>query len=352
MSFTHTRNAAIARSHVQAQQLKGWFMAKAQQIAIIVSALMMSIGILLQYTGVRLVPTWDTLWRLLAAGPVALIVVIFAILVEGMTIITSNGVMEARKTIDKKLKLLDTAKEKHPKGFTEEQYKKDRAKVERMIVLPATLLIVFCGFSFLGGELFWHSLLAFSSDIFIKIVGYILGGCVCVSLIYLETHQELVDSGIDRSISSSHLIYRAMDMDAKGQVLDELSKKRSEKIKTQEFTTIIEEAAIQSLFAPLAETLQNMGDSVNAMQLREFVDGIVQEKQAANALAKGLDLAEKNTDEIPMIAGGKIRKQYKTEQSRKCKEHITKYGHSVVSGDVDKHAEMIGVAANTLRKYL
>lgn len=345
--FQH--NAAIARTHVQAQQLKGWFMAKAQQIAIIVSALMMSIGILLQYTGVKLIPSWDTLWHLVAAGPVAVIVVIFAILVEGMTIITSNGVVEAKKKVDREIKLLDTAKTKHPSAFTEEEYKKKKAWIQAQMALPGTLLFVFCSFSFLGGELFWHALTR-DSDLFIQIIGYILGGVVCISLIYLELHQELVELGVDRSISSSALIYRALDMDAKGQVLDALSKERQAKIKTPEFMTIITEAAEQSLFAPLAETLQNMGDTVGTSQLRDQVRGVIQEREAANMLAKGLQDADKHTDAIPQLSS--VRKKYNTEQARKCKDYIKQYGHSVVSGNPEKHAERIGVSATTLRRYL
>lgn len=349
----HTRNAAIARTYVEAMQLKGWFMAKAQQIAILVSALMMSTGILLQYTGVKLVPSWDTLLRLVAAGPVAVIVIVFAILVEGMTIITSNGVVEARNSTEKKIRALEEAKKKHPKGMTEEEFEKRKTAIERETWLPQALLLLFCGFSFLGGELFWHSLLEGTNDIFIQIIGYVLGGCVCLSLIYLETHAELVNDGIERSISSSHLIYRAMDMDARGQILEELSEERSKKLHTREFRMVIEETAIQSLFAPLAETLQNMGDdSMDAAKLRGFVDGIIQEKQAVNALVSGMQRAEKNTDEIPVVDAGKLRKQYKTEQARKCKEHIQKYGRSVVGNDIEKHAEMVGVSENTLRKYL
>lgn len=347
-----TKNAQIARTHVGAQQLKGWFMAKAQQIAIIVSALMMSVGILLQYTGIKLVPSWDVLFRLLAAGPVAVIVVVFAILVEGMTIITSNGVVEARKKVDREVKLLEHAKAKHPQAFTQKEYEKKKFWIEAQMGLPCSLLLLFCGFSFLGGELFWNALLADNHDLFIKVIGYVLGGVVCISLIYLELHQELVELGVDRSISSSALIYRAMDMDAKGQILDELSKERQDKIKTKEFKTIITEAATQSLFAPLAETLRNMGDSVSAQQLRDQVDGIVSERAAANELVKGLEEADKDTGSIPRIGPGGVRKKYNTEQARKCKDHIAKYGHSVVSGDIEKHAEQIGVAPNTLKRYL
>lgn len=347
-----TRNAAIARTHVQAQQTKGWFMAKAQQIAIVVSALMMSVGILLQYTGIRLVPSWDTLWRLLTATPVGIIVVIFAILVEGMTIVTSNGLVEARKKVDRETKLLDTAKAKHPNAYTEEEYKKKRTRIQAQLWLPGTLLLLFCSFSFLGGELFWHALLSETNDLFIKIIGYVLGGVVCISLIYLELHQELVELGVDRSIGSSALIYRAMDMDARGQILDELSKERQNKISTPEFRTIITEAATQSLFAPLAETLRNMGDSVSAQQLREQVTGIISEREAANLLAKGLENADRNTEDIPQIGPGGLRKKYNTEQARKCRDHIKKYGHSVVNGEPEKHAEMIGVSPTTLRRYL
>lgn len=349
MSFR--RNAAIARTYVRTQQTKGWFMAQAQQIAVWCSAAMMSIGLLLQYTGVRLSPDWGVFLKLLAAGPVAFIIVLFAILVEGMTIVTSSGVIEARKDIERKRKLLEKSKAKHPQGYTEEQYKKELSIIEHQIYLPGTLLAIFCSFSFLGGELFWHSLLMYSHDLFVQIIGYVLGGVVCVTLIYLETHPELVELGVDRSISSSHLIYRAMDMDAKGQVLDDLSKERSAKLKSAECKTIISEAAMQSIFAPLAETIQNMGENVSAMQLREHVQGIVTEREAAIALAKGLEEADKNTDSIPKI-GPKLRKQYNTEQARKCKDHIKKYGHSVVSRDIEKHAEMVGVAPNTLKRHL
>ncbi len=348
--MAHFRNnAAIARTHVQAQQLKGWFMAKAQQLAIIVSALMMSIGILLQYTGIKLLPTWDTFFHLLAAGPIAVIVVVFAILVEGMTIITSSGLKEARKKVDREIFAHEKANAKHPGAWTKEEFEKKKKRIYAQMILPGGLLFIFCGFSFLGGELFWHALTR-DSDLFIQVIGYILGGVVCVSLIYLELHHELVELGVERSISSSHLIYRAMDMDAKGQVLDELSRKRQEKLKSAEFTTIITEAAEQSLFAPLAETLQNMGDTIGAPQLREQVRGVIQEREAANLLAKGMEESDKNTDAIAIP--GKLRKRYNTEQARKCKDHIKRYGHSNVSEDVEKHAEMIGVAPNTLRRYL
>lgn len=348
----HEGNASVARTFVATQQMKGWFIAQAQQIAVWCSAGMMSLGVVLWYTGVKLELSSCVFMKLLAALPVIVLVIVFACFVEGMTITAASGRKEVVDKIDQELRLLERSKAKYPDAYTEDEYNKKKSLIEKQIYYPTILLLLYSSFSFLGGELFWNKLLEGADNDFIKFIGYVMGAAICAGLIYLETHPELVERGVDRSISSSHLIYRAMDMDAKGQVLGELSKKRKEKLKSAEFIKIIEETAKTSLFAPLSESLNAMGSTVTEDQLMKQVRGQIAQRSSANRLAKGLEDVdnERNTEDLPRIGGH--RKNYNTEQQKRCKEIILKYGHGIISQDLDKFAKEAKVARATLVKAL
>jgi hypothetical protein len=336
-------NAIVARSYVGAQQLKGWFMARAQSIAVLLSGLMMFTGVILMYSGIHLTWSWATLQALLATWPVAIVAAPIAIVVEGMTIIASNGLKEANHKIEQELNLLNRTK----KAYTQEEAAARERKIKGQRLLPLILLVVFMLFSLAGAEIFWHTLTE-NSNLFFQVVGVIIGAVVSVSLTYIEINMELIERGIDRTIASSALIYRAMEMDVKGEILAMLSGEHHEQMQTPEFRDVIARVAKQNLFGPLSETLSNMGTSVEAEQLKRIVEGKIAEREAADAL---LASGGQPAPDIPQIGPGG-RKAYRTEAARKVDDIVKKYGKAEVEGKIMEYAKEAGVSPNTLRKYL
>lgn len=340
-----TGNANVARAHVGAQQMKGWFMARAQSIAVFLSGLMMFTGVILMYSGIHLAWTQATLLALLATWPVAIVAAPIAIVVEGMTIISSNGLKEANRKMVQEMSLLQKTK----KVYTKEELEERTRSIGRQRLLPITLLVIFMLFSLAGAEIFWHTLTE-NSNLFFQVIGFIIGAVVSVSLTYIEINMELVERGIDRTIASSAMIYRALEMDVKGEILTMLSVGHHEQMNTPEFRDVISRVAKQNLYGPLAETLSHMGTSVEAEQLRRIVEGKIAERDAADML---LAAGEENaaSADIPHIGPG-TRKAYNTEAKRKCEEVVKKYGKSEVVSKLGDYAKEAGVSPTTLRKYL
>lgn len=338
-----TGNANVARAHVGAQQLKGWFMARAQSIAVFLSGLMMFVGVVLMYSGVHLTFSKETAFALLATWPVAIVAAPIAILVEGMTIISSNGLKEANRKIEQEMGLLNKTK----RAYTEEEAEERTRKIRRQRYLPVILLVVFMLFSLSGAEIFWHTLTE-GTNPFFQVIGFIIGGVVSVSLTYIEINMELIERGIDRTIASSSMIYRAMEMDVKGEILTMLSLEHHNQMNTPEFRDVVSRVAKQNLYGPLAETLSHLGTSVEAEQLKRIVEGKLAERDAADML---LANGGEAPDDIPQIGPG-ARKAYKTEAGRKCDEIVKKYGKAEVTGKLDEYAREAGVSPTTLRKYI
>src|SRR5487761_131843 len=309
MSNKFQTNAKVAHSHVRAQQIKGWFMANAQIIAVILSGMFLWMGVILMYSGVHLEWTAATGYKLLAALPVAIVAAPLAILIEGMTIVASNGFREANHKIEQETNVLNRI----TKGFTAEEKAIKLKKIKKQRHIPAAILIGFALFSLAGAEIFWHTITQ-DAGVFFAVIGYIIGAVVSVSLTYLEIHHDLVERGIDRSISSSSMIYRAMEMDAKGQILDQLSTERTRQLQSPEFIATLQEAAHNSLFGVLSESVSHMGASTSAEQLRRIVESKGEERAAAEAfIATGGD-----TEPLAQIGGA--RREYKTEAARRVKD--------------------------------
>src|SRR5260221_723574 len=125
-------NAKVARSHVRAQQLKGWFMANAQILAVCLSGIMMFMGVMLLYIGMKLEFTVAVGLALVAAWPVAIIGGMVAVIVEGMTIIAANGLREANRKIEQEVSVIN----KITKGFTPEEKAEKIKKVRKQRYLP------------------------------------------------------------------------------------------------------------------------------------------------------------------------------------------------------------------------
>jgi uncharacterized membrane protein YecN with MAPEG domain len=341
-----TRNAEVARTYVEAQQLKGWFMARAQSIAVFLSGAMMFTGVILMYSGVRLEWNQQTLLALLATWPVAIVAAPIAILVEGMTIISSNGLKEAIRKIEQELNLLNRTR----KAYTEAEFKQRERKIKAQRNLPSTLLVIFMLFSLAGAEIFWHTLTE-NSGIFFQVIGFVIGAVTSVSLTYIEINGELIERGIDRTIASTAMIYRAMEQDMKGGILAMLSGELAAQMQTPEVVDVISRIAKELLYGPLAEVSTNMGRSVEAEQLQRIAEGKIAEREAADALlAGGQDTAALPSGNVTSIAGG--RKAYRTEAGRKCDAIVKKYGRTEVEGKLAEYAKEAGVSPTTLRKYL
>ena len=339
-------NAKVARSHVRAQQLKGWFMANAQLLAVSLSGIMMFMGVMLLYTGIKLEFTMPVLLTLVAAWPVALVGGCVAVIVEGMTIIAANGLREANRKIEQEVSVIN----KIAKGFTPEEKAAKIKKVRQQKYLPMGLLFLFAFFSLAGAEIFWH-IITKDAGAFFVVIGYVIGAVVSVSLTYIEMNHDLIERGIDRAISSSAMLYRAMEMDAKGQILNALSDARSKQLESAEFKQITTEAARSSLHGVYSETVSNMGASVSAEQLKRMVTSKSEERAAAEAAIANGGVVDADTNpNIPKIGPGS-RKEYNTEAKRKVRDLVARYTQKMVLADPEKYAAEIGVSVNTIKKY-
>ncbi len=337
-------NANVARAHVGAQQLKGWFMARAQSIAVFLSAAMMFVGVILMYSGVHLKFDLVTGEALLAAWPVAMVAAPIAILVEGMTIIASSGLKESNRKIEQEMSLLRKTKS----AYTKEEQEERQRKIERQRWLPVALLVLFMLFSLAGAEIFWHKLTE-DAGLFFQVVGVIIGAVVSISLTYIEINMELIERGIERTIASAAMIYRGMEQDIRGDVLGKLSEAHHRLLNQPHFRDIIDRVAQEDLYGPLSETASHMGTSVEAEQLKRIVEGKIAERDAADLLlVSGDGDAAAN---IPQIGPG-ARKAYRTAAARKCDVVVKKYGKAEVSGKLEEYAKEAGVSPTTLRKYL
>lgn len=337
------KNANVARSFVSSQLLKGWFLAKAQIIVVCMSAAMLFMGVILLYSGVHLTWSMQTLAALVASLPVAIVAAPLAIVIEGMNIAAARNLADTRKKVDQEKGLLHKMK----KAYTKEEIEEREKKIRDQYLLPLAMIAIFSGFSVVGAEIFWHKLTENGSTFF-QVIGYIIGFATSAALIYLEIEQDKIERAIDRSISSSAMVYRAMEMDTKGQILHQFSIETEKQLRSPEMIDAISRGAKQNIFGPMAEIMGNMGSSIEAEQLRRIVDGKIAERDAADEyLASG----EKHTDSIPKI-GPTSRKEYKTEQGRKVGELIKKYGRKNVEDNIEEYAQEEGMSATTLRRHL
>lgn len=333
-------NARVAKSYVQSQQIKGWFMANAQTLAVILSGIMMFMGVTLMYSGIHLTFTLDTLFKLLAVSPIALVAGPISILVEGMTIIAANGVREVGRKIEGEISVINKIKV----GLTIEEKQSKIKAIKRQRYWPIILLLVFASFSMAGAELFWHSITE-QAGLFFEVIGYIIGAVVSVSLTYIELHQDLIERGIDRSISSTAMVYKAMEYDSRSQILDQLDRSRSNHLKSSEFQNTLREAAYHSLFGVLSETVNNLGVSISAEQLNRMVTSKQEEKMVAENIIAGGQIEE------PLQIGPGTRKEYHSKKATLVRDLVKKYSRDEILRDPEKYASEIGVSVNTLKKY-
>ena len=270
-------NARVANALVRAYRIKAWLMANAQIIAVCLSGMMMYLGVLLMYTGVKLEWNTSTVTALLAAWPLAVTTAPIAVIIESMTITVANGYQEVKRKVEQELQKLAAVKGE----FTEEEYRAKAAMIKRQVWTPRGLLVLFSLFSISGSELFWHTITA-SASVFFQGIGIFIASVVSVSLIYLETHQDMIERSIKRAITSSTLQGEAMDMDAKTQIITTIHEERSAQLTSAEHRAVIREAALRSVHALSAETVQTLGVSITASQLQRMVE----ERRTAREVAE------------------------------------------------------------------
>jgi len=339
-------NRRVASAHVRAEQLKGLFIANAKLLLVLLSGSMLFFGVLLATTNIKLVWAWSTLQAIGAAFPIAIIAGGIAIVIEGGTLFSAAMWKERSTKIKQELALLDRVASK----YSEDKLAQKKSEVKsqgRYVVLIMGICVLF---STCGAEIFWTLILQ-SQGLFLHIIGYILGITCSTLLIIFELNEDLVQRVIERSITSSALIHIAMDMSAKSQIHDTLAKRRSQKLKSPEFTAVLDRAAQQSLYGVLEESLRMAGASVSQEQLQNMIEDDQEAAAAADAF-----IASGGANPTPLITARRGRLHLpsgrrNSEARRAALSIISKYGANRVLDDVAKYASEAGISEKTLRKH-
>jgi hypothetical protein len=338
-------NKSIATAHVRSEQLKGWFLAQAKFLFVLLSGTFLFLGVLLSVTNLDVNHLNPKV--LLVSLPIIIPCGLLAIGIEGGTLFSAVLVKEGARHRRQKLDRL----EKVRKNLSEEQYKRDKLAIEWMMALPVTMLITCVSFSVAGAELFWSNILAHSSNGFLHFIGYFLGFACSTLLIMFELNEQTVARIIERCIASSALIQIAMDQSAKSDIFNALFKARRAKLRSAAFVNTIGKTAEHGLYTVLVETLEMGGASVSAEQLKQDVKA---EKEAADSakayLATGneevLQAPSKQTKRLP------ISIQRDNPKRKQVEKLVKQYGMSRVVKDIDQHVEESGMDQRTFRKHL
>ena len=347
MSRNHwNMNQAIASSHVFAEQCKGLLLAYAKVLLVVVSGLLMFLGFLLTFTGVRFVWSIQTLQAIGAAAPVAVVGFLFAVCIEAGTLLSAGVVIEASRMRKIDLERFDRVKHSYPTDTMREVKRKEITRRGRGSVV---IMYVCIGFSVLGAELFWQQAFVGQSLAF-HLLGIPLGLVCSVLLLFFEFNEPTVQQRIETVISSTALIQLALNESAKARIFDRLFEEQRTLLQDGEgFNGIIREAAKQHLIGAAQEAIQMVGVTTTAEQLQMSVQDELTAIAAADAELSG---KADTTNVLPMQqrislqAGGR-----NTLQRKKVTNAIKKYGASRLLADPDKYAQELGVSTKTIRRW-
>ena len=346
MSNHFDLNRRVASAHVRAEQLKGWFIANAKLLLVLLSGSMLFFGVLLAATNIKLVWSWSTLQAIGASFPIAIIAGGVAIVIEGGTLFSAAMWKERRVKVKQELALLEKVAGK----YSEDKLAKKRHEIEHQGWWVILVMLICILFSTCGAEIFWTLVLQ-SQGPFLHVIGYVLGLTCSTLLIIFELNEDLAQRVIERSITSSALIGIALDMSAKSQIHDILFQRRSAKLKSPEFTAMLDRAAQQSLYGVLAESLRMAGATVSQEQLQDLIE----DDQEAAAVADAF-IASGGANETPLITARRGRLHLpmgrRNSEARKAAlSIINKYGATRVLNDIAKYASEAGISEKTLRKH-
>ena len=346
MSNAFDVNRAVAMSHVQTEQLKGWFLAKSRLMVIMLSGSMLFLGVVLLVGNLHFALTLAFAVSLVSVLPIAVVAALLAVVIEGGTVFSSNLVHE---TLDKRTKALD-ALEKVKAKYTAAEIQLRKKQIRRGTFGPFVLLLVCVAFSTLGAEIFWQKLMDGQSPFF-HVIGAVLGLVCSTLLVVFELKSDMIERIVERSISSSALIGIALDMSAKSQIYNKVFETQHEFFDTPEVEESLRAANYKRLNGVLATTVSINGVSVTAEQIGREVKRAREERAAADAyLAKGDESLLAIDTVVPGPDVIEIKRKPKTRIA--AEKLVSKYGLDRVSGDMDKYATEASMDVRTLQKHL
>jgi hypothetical protein len=339
-------NRAVAESYVRAQQTKGWFLATAQGLLVVLSGTFLFLGVFMIALGENLGTIMDIAMAIVSG--------VLAITIEGGTILSAAVWDAEKKNIEKQVAVLYQAQNKAKDGkkpYTEEEFQAKVAKVKRGQYKSLLIMLMCVGFSVCGAEIFWQKFLA-GQSVLLHVIGAILG-VVCSSLLlFFEFKKEHVKQAIEDSITSSSLIQLALDQSAKSDIFKALFKARRDKLKSSEFQTVITQASEKSLYGVLGEAIEMAGLTVSAESLQREVEDQKEVRAAADAMVAN------SGDTEPLLLpqqGGNIRSLKEgrdTPQRKAVRDAIKQHGRGPMMQDTAKFAEKLGMDERTLTRWL
>lgn len=335
-------NQSVATAYVGAEQLKGWFLANAKKLLVILSGAQLCCGVVALSWHGSLTFTLKDVPLVLSILPMALIGLLLAVCIEGGTIFSSAMRVEVTAKMRQEIALLDKVKTK----LGSEEYELRKAIVERQKHVPTGLMIVCILFSVTGAEIFWQRLFD-GQPWYYHIFGFILGITCSSLLIIFELNGDLVERVIEKCITSSGLIQIALDQSAKSQIHEVLFQERSRKLKTPEFRAIITRAAEQGLLGVVTDAVNMAGANVTSEQLMRSVEEEREVTQAAEAY-----LASGGKEEPKQLPPPKDIGRRVTANRRKVEVAMKKFGSKRMRADLDKHSAELGMDRRTLERWM
>jgi hypothetical protein len=343
-------NKQVATAHVRSEQIKGWFLANAKLILILLSGCFLFLGIVMVASpNINIQAIQSDWFQLLPIIPIALVAGVFAIAIEGGTLFSASIVKESFAKITAELNVLNKVAHK----FTVAEVKEKKSKIKKQKWIPLIIMVVCVSFSIAGAEIFWQKVLA-SQNEFFHIIGYLLG-MVCSSLLILfEMREEVVQRIIEKSISSDGLIQIALDQSAKSAIHNELFNSRRKHIKSPEFVRVIDVSAKNGLFAVLSEALQMAGYTVTRQQLENQVNEEIEARTTANEFIANSGETPENIPPLQLREPNEPTpiKGRNTKQRVAVQNAIKKYGASRMKQDINKYATELNMNPRTLERWL
>lgn len=346
MGNSFDMNQSIALAHVRSEQVKGWFLANAKMLIVLMSGTLLFLGVTLTAGNIELKPEWSTLYAIGAVAPVAAVAFFLAIIIEGGTILSAASIKEGRKNLEQRIALIERSKN----AWTAQERQERIDKENKAMFWPYALMVMCIVFSTCGGEMFWHKLLEHQGAFF-QVIGFLLGLVCSALLLYFEFKVELVERIVENSISSSALINTALDMSAKSEIHDQLFKTRKEKLRSPEFKLVIEQAAEQGLYGVLQQSLIMSGSSVSQEQLMSLVD----ERRSVRNAADAMLASEGQTDALVLpITGGlkRLNQGRSSDERKKVARLVQQFGPAVIASDIKKYADKSEMSEKTLKRWL
>lgn len=341
-------NKSVATAHVRAEQIKGWFLAQAKLILVLLSGSLLFLGIIMIANPNLDVSQITSFISLLPIIPLSIVAFVFAIAIEAGTLFSASIVKESLRKIEQELLVVNKVAHK----LTEKEVTERKNKIKRQKWVPLILMFVCVGFSVCGAEIFWQKILD-NQNTFFHIIGYILGLVCSALLILFEMKEETVSRIIEKSISSDGLIQVALDQSAKSEIHNALFKSRKKHLRTPEFTKVIDTAAKNGLYGVLSEALQMAGVTVSQTQLQTQVTDETEAQAAAQNFIDSngqpdntTPLQIRQTNEPTPIKGRNTKQRVAVQNA------VKKYGANRMKQDINKFASELNMNARTLERWL